>query len=76
MAKNTGKVREKSRNFVTPEKWEPCMGSKGYQCKCSYCMMETMTLNPMQPINCDKSSWITPEKGKLDILIKLFNSLI
>ena len=23
MAKNTGKVREKSGNFVTPEKWEP-----------------------------------------------------
>ena len=22
-AKNTGKVREKSRNFVSPEKWEP-----------------------------------------------------
>ena len=25
MAKNTGKVREKSGNFVSPEKWEPCM---------------------------------------------------
>ena len=24
MAKNAGKVREKSRNFVTAEKWEPC----------------------------------------------------
>ena len=24
MAKNTGKVREKSGNFVSPEKWEPC----------------------------------------------------
>ena len=23
MAKNTGKVREKSGNFVSPEKWEP-----------------------------------------------------
>ena len=23
MAKNTGKVREKSGNFVGPEKWEP-----------------------------------------------------
>ena len=21
---NTGKVREKSGNFVSPEKWEPC----------------------------------------------------
>ena len=26
MAKNTGKVREKSGNFVSPEKWEPCDG--------------------------------------------------
>ena len=25
MEKNTGKVREKSGNFVSPEKWEPCM---------------------------------------------------
>ena len=25
MAKNTGKVREKSGNFVSPEKWEPCV---------------------------------------------------
>ena len=24
MTKNTGKVREKSGNFVSPEKWEPC----------------------------------------------------
>ena len=23
MAKNTGKVREKSGNFVSPQKWEP-----------------------------------------------------
>ena len=22
--KNTGKVREKSENFVSPDKWEPC----------------------------------------------------
>ena len=26
MAKNTGKVREKSGNFVSTEKWEPCPG--------------------------------------------------
>ena len=26
MAKNTGKVREKSGNFVSPEKWEPWHG--------------------------------------------------
>ena len=25
MVKNTGKVREKSGNFVSPEKWEPCV---------------------------------------------------
>ena len=25
MEKNTGKVREKSGNFVIPEKWEPCI---------------------------------------------------
>ena len=25
MVKNTGKVREKSGNFVSPEKWEPCL---------------------------------------------------
>ena len=25
MAKNTGKVRDKSGNFVSPEKWEPCV---------------------------------------------------
>ena len=25
MAKNTWKVREKSGNFVSPEKWEPCL---------------------------------------------------
>ena len=24
MAKNTGKVREKSGNFVRPQKWKPC----------------------------------------------------
>ena len=24
MTKNTGKVGEKSGNFVSPEKWEPC----------------------------------------------------
>ena len=29
MEKNTGKVREKSGNFVSPEKWEPCIGRKG-----------------------------------------------
>ena len=28
MAKNTGKVREKSGNFVSPEKWEPWMWPK------------------------------------------------
>ena len=27
MEKNTGKVREKSGNFVSPEKWEPCEGN-------------------------------------------------
>ena len=27
MEKNTGKVREKSGNFVSPEKWEPCVSS-------------------------------------------------
>ena len=26
IGKNTGKVREKSGNFVSPEKWEPCWG--------------------------------------------------
>ena len=26
MAKNSGKVREKSGNFVSPEKWEPWYG--------------------------------------------------
>ena len=25
IGKNTGKVREKSGNFVSPEKWEPCL---------------------------------------------------
>ena len=25
IGKNTGKVREKSGNFVSPEKWEPCV---------------------------------------------------
>ena len=25
IGKNTGKVREKSGNFVSPEKWEPCI---------------------------------------------------
>ena len=25
METNTGKVREKSGNFVSPEKWEPCV---------------------------------------------------
>ena len=30
--KNTGKVREKSGNFVSPEKWEPCLKRKiGFQ---------------------------------------------
>ena len=24
MVKSTGKVREKSGNFVSPKKWEPC----------------------------------------------------
>ena len=24
IGKNTGKVREKPGNFVSPEKWEPC----------------------------------------------------
>ena len=28
IGKNTGKVREKSGNFVSPEKWEPCVGSR------------------------------------------------
>ena len=28
MAKSTGKVREKSGNFVSPEKWEPCRSGK------------------------------------------------
>ena len=26
MGKDTGKVREKSGNFVSSEKWEPCLG--------------------------------------------------
>ena len=30
MGKNTGKVREKSGNFVSPEKWEPCNGAVIY----------------------------------------------
>ena len=30
MAKNTGKVREKSGNFVSMEKWEPCTWSYWY----------------------------------------------
>ena len=29
IGKNTGKVREKSGNFVSPEKWEPCLVSGG-----------------------------------------------
>ena len=28
--KNTGKVREKSGNFVSPEKWEPCRSEEMY----------------------------------------------
>ena len=28
MGKNTGKVREKSGNFVSPEKWEPWLELK------------------------------------------------
>ena len=28
MEKDTGKVREKSGNFVSPEKWEPCSTNK------------------------------------------------
>ena len=31
MAKNTGKVREKSGNFVSPEKWEPCINRIVFQ---------------------------------------------
>ena len=31
MAKNTGKVREKSGNFVSPEKWEPCFSQRRVQ---------------------------------------------
>ena len=31
MAKNTGKVREKSGNFVSLEKWEPCNSPKIYE---------------------------------------------
>ena len=34
MAKNTGKVREKSGNFVSPEKWEPC--KYGFQTENNY----------------------------------------
>ena len=30
MAKDTGKVREKSGNFVSPEKWEPCQYQVDY----------------------------------------------
>ena len=32
MEKNTGKVREKSGNFVIPEKWEPWFIMKAKQC--------------------------------------------
>ena len=28
IGKNTGKVREKSGNFVSPEKWEPWLSDK------------------------------------------------
>ena len=28
IGKNTGKVREKSGNFVIPEKWEPCQNTE------------------------------------------------
>ena len=31
IGKNTGKVREKSGNFVSPEKWEPWSGQGGVQ---------------------------------------------
>ena len=36
MAKNTRKVREKSGNFVTPEKWEPCQWSDAIKTLCNY----------------------------------------
>ena len=34
MEKDTGKVREKSGNFVIPEKWEPCTTIAKYISKC------------------------------------------
>ena len=35
MEKNTGKVREKSGNFVSPEKWEPCIKQLFQVLRCS-----------------------------------------
>ena len=34
MEKDTGKVGEKSGNFVSPEKWEPCSETESVSSKC------------------------------------------
>ena len=52
MEKNTGKVREKSGNFVIPEKWEPCLKNP-----CS-------SLHPKAPV---KSFEKVEVKGKIKL---------
>ena len=45
--KNTGKVREKSGNFVSPEKWEPCKHIPlSSLIKVSYQCLYNITMSP------------------------------
>ena len=77
MAKNTGKVREKSGNFVSPEKWEPCGISKGF-------LSSLKTLDQNQRVNqqmcCDqkqdrnKTGWFGI-KSRRSVLIRLIFQL-
>ena len=51
MAKNTGKVREKSGNFVSPEKWESWLIHKS-------CLMYEEQFWAKVPLDIDLSKWL------------------
>ena len=61
MAKNTGKVREKSGNFVSPEKWEPCPGTKVHRNTSInfFCEVESTLKSHMLFGNCYGDACIT-----------------
>ena len=74
MAKSTGKVREKSGNFVSPEKWEPWLRNKCIQndvkTLCFFVFAFKMSVSKPKRQHTDRTL-----KEKIEILGKLDSGL-